>query len=837
MNNLAFVLACQEYEDPYFNTLDGVERDAQSMREVLKANCDCKETVLCAQLAEAGYKPTSPQEIKKMIVDVAKKYETESFDNLYFYFSGHGFRMKDTTIIALSETEIQYEFTYLPVKTMIQILNNQFHVKNIICFLDMCRSDLAKGESEEVEIKNEDIPDGAVVFYSCAQSSGSYLIPERCRMKYGQGSIYTSCLAKALAANNCVTVADVDRVTKEKMKAVCRDIFSNEAYQLPKTALEDRQLTELIITDHHPMMLKNKAGECADLERFESVSKWTKALTIEFFDALSRKYPEASSYQFIHEIHITFLKHEKNSKFRQYVYEILREDVEYNDRNMPVCCKTQETQTRDFIIYYCLCLYAKRQSKVNINDPVSLKNLTNQFGHIFKDFPLHLETYSWYCRRMAGRKTSSADEVKKFLQKADSHDKDMMKLLPIKVNAGIYVSFASTVSSKLESEFSHAAANRSMWESTEQRMKEWKDACGYMPEIIEQYKKTWHTASDYGKHHFVWGKLLLFAPNHDSLPKNERLDQLRNAWNQFNDAEQCEEPDDPDHANRITKYREYLKMCESLQKKLETEETLEKPRIRLTSSHCTKINRRPNLCKPNEDMYFCDQDHRIFLIADGVTRPHEEYKIEERKCLAANCAYELCMSVRDYLVSKEELLYSHPEDTICDALLHGNQRVKRFQDEEWSGGKYPLCATFICVVFVRNRMYFYNCCDTVGYLLREGVKIQFTEYYNWHSDLIHYPKETVYRQVQNNLSHPAGFGIFNGDDRLRDFIHISHIEVEAKDRIVIASDGLAQYLKAVRPDALMQRTASQNVELSEQYDKEPYQAYADDKTCIVIDIE
>ena len=260
----------------------------------------------------------------------------------------------------------------------------------------------------------------------------------------------------------------------------------------------------------------------------------------------------------------------------------------------------------------------------------------------------------------------------------------------------------------------------------------------------------------------------------------------------------------------------------------------------LISSYATEKNKREELNKPNEDYLCCDERHGIFLIADGVTRPHEEYADAEKRFLAAEAARKLCFDVRDNLLKHEEELHAQPIRTISNALAFGNEAMKevrrQYQREMGKAGIYVPCVTFLCLVLVGSRMYFYNCCDTIAFLIRNGVKIQLTEYYNRQADLLHPAKKEVYENYHNNEATEGGFAIFDGDDSLKDMIHVSWLELEKNDRLILASDGLAQYLQVTSAKRLLSGRAEEHIRNSVVYDTLPYQKYADDKSCIIIDI-
>lgn len=159
------------------------------------------------------------------------------------------------------------------------------------------------------------------------------------------------------------------------------------------------------------------------------------------------------------------------------------------------------------------------------------------YGDIFKEFTLCNETYSWYFRRKAQRPTSSDDQKLDYLKEVYSNDKKMISALLIEENAGVYVSFASTIAEalKIEQNSKHV-----FWSSSEKRLNDWNRAVASMDQVVKIYRETWHTESDYGKHHFIWGELLLYSP--ETGDKESLLQNIKKAEVQFDLAIQYENP-------------------------------------------------------------------------------------------------------------------------------------------------------------------------------------------------------------------------------------------------------------------------------------------------------
>lgn len=558
--------------------------------------------------------------------------------------------------------------------------------------------------------------------------------------------------------------------------------------------------------------------------------------TSAFFDGLCAKFPDVSSYAFIFQIHRWFLPHEKERTLLKRMQEILEKDLRKNTSGVPAGFLDFSTAKRDFAIYYCLGLYCKRQNKVDRGNPC-LKKLLEQYSMLFTGFPLHKEVEGWFYRRKADR-ASKEDTIKQHLKAAEECDRSMMAAIPIEENAGVYNSFASTVSKKLEYEYDHK--KRNLWDAPQNRLQDWENACNCIPDIIKYYKTAWYAETDYGKHHFIHGKLLLFAPNSQTITLAARKEQIAQAKEEFYAALECEDSDNPDFEARQQEYKKYIGKCEDQDGKLDDAAT-STGAFRIRYSYAEEPNRRPRLRKPNEDFQLRNEEHGFFVLADGVTRPHVEYRKPAFASLAAECAIELCQAVQNSLLhsSGQE---KAPMDRMKDALEAGNRCVRAFQEKKWiarglnSENSYPPCCTILLALFSGDTLFFYNCCDTVAYLIRNDVKIQLTERYNWLAEMQKFAKPVLYRELHNNAEHPAGFAIVNGDARFSQFLQIGQLKLSSGDRIILSTDGLAEFLEAARGSALREMSAEDMIQQSEPFDHLPFRKYADDKSCVIIDV-
>ena len=244
--------------------------------------------------------------------------------------------------------------------------------------------------------------------------------------------------------------------------------------------------------------------------------------------------------------------------------------------------------------------------------------------------------------------------------------------------------------------------------------------------------------------------------------------------------------------------------------------------------------------KPNEDYLICDEKQGIFIVADGVTRPHSEYARRE-----TSPAYEVsrifCKSV--YRKVKAGILRCasghEVERLMSDAFAEGNAEVAQW-NENWVSANQPSrlykpATVVICAVIYKNTLFFSYIGDCIGILIRNQCRFVFAERQTRAVSKLKVNKEQLYLHYVNNPNQKYSYGIINGDLLACTKAVHSHLALESGDRIILSTDGLANMLLSESPQIL----ASNNLisiipSLSGAYDVPPFAEYGDDKALIEI---
>ena len=234
MDNLAFLISCEEYVRDDFKSLSGIKEDVPKMKAaliehggILEKNCYC----LC-QSEDAKGGPTEP-EIWKLFEMPNSSIE---YGAIYIYYSGHGFQNRDNELcITTRDSRLDpYPMMYIKIEEIVSFLKTTYECKHIIFILDMCQTYRidAKGLSDI------EFPYGVITICSCLPDTEAYLL------SHDKGSFFTSCFIEALEqANITDTIAQIVEKTRNKMISIDKHLNLGQVCYLKADYYELGNLT------------------------------------------------------------------------------------------------------------------------------------------------------------------------------------------------------------------------------------------------------------------------------------------------------------------------------------------------------------------------------------------------------------------------------------------------------------------------------------------------------------------------------------------------------------------------------------------------------------------
>ena len=260
MNNIAILVGCQYYSDEHLNHLNGVNYDVSIMKEALTnyCGCDANDIIELVNEKEDIAKPTGTG-ILKEIQKVNKNKKGKKINNLFFYFSGHGFNLEGKVHIIPSDAMPSIPYGTITVDVLKNELKAVGAVRNII-ILDICQGgQITKGNFNYAKALNTE---EFIIFYSCSPNQQSYMLPPG----EGKGSLYTKFLVDALSSSKpqC-TIRDISSNVKRYLDDYCR---THNIIQIPHTEVFDVSLGDVVITNNrHTPYLVIEQNVASDLNR------------------------------------------------------------------------------------------------------------------------------------------------------------------------------------------------------------------------------------------------------------------------------------------------------------------------------------------------------------------------------------------------------------------------------------------------------------------------------------------------------------------------------------------------------------------------------------------
>lgn len=243
MNNIAFLIGCEEYDLNDIQNLRGINHDIDLMRDALIDNCGCtpERVIVITNQPNSVASPIGTS-ILNLMLQKAIELENEKIENLFFYFSGHGYLSPQNEVCLIPQDARIYPIQHgvLTQEKIVIILKQFINVKHIILFLDICQNELVpKGPTTNSTINSEYFPKGTIIFYSCFPRERSFMLPGE------SGSVFTQCLVNALQPQSgCCNVNEIADFLKIKVPLLSNK-FGLE--QKPYTQLQDTSLGKVVL--------------------------------------------------------------------------------------------------------------------------------------------------------------------------------------------------------------------------------------------------------------------------------------------------------------------------------------------------------------------------------------------------------------------------------------------------------------------------------------------------------------------------------------------------------------------------------------------------------------
>ena len=251
----------------------------------------------------------------------------------------------------------------------------------------------------------------------------------------------------------------------------------------------------------------------------------------------------------------------------------------------------------------------------------------------------------------------------------------------------------------------------------------------------------------------------------------------------------------------------------------------------LRADYATKSHTR-GLDKPNEDRLLVDGERGIFIVLDGVTRVHSEYEKAPQSSAAGEVGDIFLKEVYAYIC--EHLFDPSPRLILENAVRLANSKIKEYRKikskDEWVF--YPSTLGIISILRGKT-LHYLSVGDCIGILLRYNSKIIFGRELALEAvDLCNVSKNERYDIYCNHPENHLSYTVYNGDEVVMDGVEYSFVDVHDGDIVILATDGIADYLKFEKVRDLILQSPEEMISNSGRYDAPPYAEYADDKTLI-----
>ena len=224
--------------------------------------------------------------------------------------------------------------------------------------------------------------------------------------------------------------------------------------------------------------------------------------------------------------------------------------------------------------------------------------------------------------------------------------------------------------------------------------------------------------------------------------------------------------------------------------------------------------------KPNEDLVIFNRENGIGLLLDGVSRDKENgiYPNPSPALIASQLFSDTVISE---IMSNAQLGI----EGIQSAILAGNKRLQLYNRE--LGHRFPAGTVGIVFTIENNRLHYGYIGDCYAGIIRNGMMRVFTECQTRMVAEYHgrFSSDEIRFEICNHISHPCGYGVWDGNCNAMDFVNYGTINLDQGDILLIYTDGLEKEISGKNTLELASTPLDILAATESDYNK-------DDRTCI-----
>lgn len=206
--------------------------------------------------------------------------------------------------------------------------------------------------------------------------------------------------------------------------------------------------------------------------------------------------------------------------------------------------------------------------------------------------------------------------------------------------------------------------------------------------------------------------------------------------------------------------------------------------------------------KPNEDLAFCDDDAKLYIVLDGVSRDVENGNYPNPSPAAEITEIFMNCCVEGIKKQKYEEADDGASDCIVfrilkEAVCAANEKVREFNGT--CGHRFPAGTVGIICWSRGEHLYYIYLGDCTAKLIRGDQQYEITSKQTTNV-MLHkkeYTADQIRFEICNHIRHFCGYGVWDGNNGANDFLVTGGFRLETGDVILLYSDGTEMSLDGV----------------------------------------